>query len=212
MATLHITDVRPLADRRDDLLEQLTPERRAKALRPLGERDRLLSLGAGLLLMRSFGPKAKNLRYDRIGKPFFDDGPFLSLSHSGFFSALAIDPNRPIGCDVQCREKISPEIIAKRFFHPAERDLLRETVEEDRESLFYRLWTLKESYLKMLGCGFTLPPNRVRFALAPTVQLVETPVEGPRPFFFTERIDSLHTLAVCSASPFTPQEVERVLF
>ena len=47
--------------------------------------------------------------------------------------------------------------VAKRFFAPAEqRTLLAARTEEERDILFSRLWTLKESYLKVGGQGMAM--------------------------------------------------------
>lgn len=56
--------------------------------------------------------------------------------------------------------------IAERFFHPDEVKLLQEAASDARQQscesvqqLFYRLWTLKESYLKCIGTGMHVAMN-----------------------------------------------------
>ena len=55
--------------------------------------------------------------------------------------------------------------IARRFFHPAEYRQLCEAPSEKRNHLFYRFWTLKESYMKMTGEGFHLSPSDFRIGI-----------------------------------------------
>ena len=66
--------------------------------------------------------------------------------------------------------------VAKRFFAPAEqRTLLAARTEEERDILFSRLWTLKESYLKVGGQGMAMALDS--FTIVPGVQPV---LAGPK--------------------------------
>ena len=63
----------------------------------------------------------------------------------------------PVGCDVERKQKARME-VARRFFAPAEQQiLLSAKTEEERDLLFGRLWTLKESFLKVEGKGMAMP-------------------------------------------------------
>lgn len=202
---LFSTDIRVLEFRTERWIERLTPERRAKMERYHGREDRLRSLAAGLLLQNAFGNRTASIRRNRFGKPFFDGGPFFNLSHSGNRAVLAVDSRHPIGCDVQCREDVCSDMIAKHLFHPEEYEILKRTAREDRQSVFYRFWTLKESYQKMIGKGFSLPSSHFRFELTPTPRLLETPEKGLPPFFHLSEEDDC-TLAVCGLSDLTKME------
>lgn len=126
-------------------------------------KDRCLSLGAELLLQRALrdaGFDGVDTRFalGEHGKPFFAALPEFqfNLSHSGTKVLCAVS-DRPIGCDVErigdCNER-----LAKRFFHPDEYAALQKAAaDEERAALFYRLWTLKESFLKVTGRGLSLP-------------------------------------------------------
>ena len=59
-----------------------------------------------------------------------------------------------VGCDVQWMDpNISPS-VANRFFTARECAALQAcATEEERRCLFYRIWTLKESFVKMTGEG-----------------------------------------------------------
>ena len=50
--------------------------------------------------------------------------------------------------------------VAKRFFSETEYDFLSgKNTEEEKTVSFYRIWTLKESYVKALGEGLSIPLN-----------------------------------------------------
>lgn len=91
------------------------------------------------------------------GKPFLPDLPAVrfNFSHSGKYIALAISDSE-VGLDLQettMRHTDSLK-IARRFFTEDEyRSLLSCDTSEEKNSLFCLLWTIKEAYLKYLGCG-----------------------------------------------------------
>ena len=85
--------------------------------------------------------------------------PEISLSHSGPWAAASIGP-APHGIDVEVPR--NPEMItglADRWFLPAEAEALRKAPETERVELFFRFWTVKESFLKMTGTGLREGPQ-----------------------------------------------------
>lgn len=144
--------------------QKVTDERRKKTDRMHFPEDRQLSLGVELLLLEGLKQLGVNLeeigyRYGANGKPYLTgvgQNVHFSLSHSGRLALCAIS-SQEIGCDV---EKISDVNlnIAKRFFFPTEYDMIEgQKSTELRREMFFRLWTLKESYIKMTGMGMSLP-------------------------------------------------------
>ncbi|MGE5424769.1 MAG: 4'-phosphopantetheinyl transferase family protein [Syntrophothermus sp.] len=90
-----------------------------------------------------------------LGKPFLTDFPEIhfNLSHCNGVSLIAFDLKNEIGVDV---EEIKPgfdwEPVAKRFYSPAENDLIRSSGENELYT-FHRLWTRKEALVKSHGSG-----------------------------------------------------------
>ncbi len=153
-------------------MEGLWEERKQKILRYKLAESRKQSLGAGLLLkwaLQKHGIAAEKLSYGPNGKPEAV-GVFFNLSHSGQWAVCAIG-DVPVGCDV---EEIAPvrEGIAERFFTKNEVEYLNRFDGEQRLEKFFRLWTLKESYVKMTGEGMSLALDRFEFDLTeqPTVK------------------------------------------
>lgn len=84
-----------------------------------------------------------------------DDPRFLSLSHSGTVTVLAVS-DAPVGVDLeQVRE--APEAIARRFFSESMKAELDAASEETKPETFFRLWTRLEAALKADGRGLTAP-------------------------------------------------------
>ncbi len=173
MKTVFYTaDVSALADERlfQAAYRAVPPERQAKADRLRLPEDKRLSLGAALLLRHALSEAGitgePRFAVRGEGKPCLDreTGVCLNLSHSGTVAACAVSPYE-IGCDV---EKIGGGglPLARRFFHPAEIELLAAAAPEEQQLLFCRLWTLKESFVKATAEGLRLPLSsfEIRFS------------------------------------------------
>ena len=143
------------------------------------EDARTLLLREGLKFM-GMGTYAELFTPDMLertedGKPFIPGLPDIhfNLSHSGDYIACAFS-DREVGLDLQEQARTHTSIvrIAKRFFSAKEYEAILALPAEDpsvvpghptnaadsdnsacRLPLFYNLWTIKEAYLKYLGCG-----------------------------------------------------------
>lgn len=138
------------------------PDRREKVMRYRYEKDRCLSLGAGLLAAYALGKRMAaaqlseaelELAYTERGKPYLLHHPEIhfSISHSGRLAVCAVS-DVPVGIDVEEIRRFDAGVAALAF-SAEERDWLAAQADGDRA--FTRLWTRKESYLKMTGEGIT---------------------------------------------------------
>lgn len=138
-------------------------ERQKKINRFVFKKDKVLSLGAELLLkecLKKHGVMSYQLVISENGKPYLKqavDSPetstlYFNLSHSGKRVMCAI-ANREVGCDVEKVGEASLD-IAECFFEAEEYEaILSQPSKERQTDLFYRYWTLKESRLKAEGSG-----------------------------------------------------------
>lgn len=96
---------------------------------------------------------------NEYGKPFLKghEGFHFNKSHSGKWVVCAID-NYPIGVDIEEVGQIDWALI-ESFFSTEEIGLMKNQPGAGRTSFFYELWTLKESYIKALGYGLSIPLN-----------------------------------------------------
>lgn len=76
---------------------------------------------------------------------------YFNLSHSGNYIVCALS-EREIGVDIEKRNRIRTE-VARRFFHPQEVQQLERLDGELQADLFFRYWSVKESFLKYTGEG-----------------------------------------------------------
>ncbi len=116
-------------------------------------------LGAGLLMNRVLGKDVveNRMRFNAQGKPYLGSGPCFNLTHAGRHAALAVSLES-VGVDMEnAGRKGDWQRIAERFFHVEEQAYI--AAAEDPKYAFYAIWTLKESYLKAMGAGFSIAPG-----------------------------------------------------
>ena len=173
-------------------MENVTPQRRAKALRLPTRRARANSLVAELLAkyaLRQYGLSQDDFYFDRKGAPCVrQDAAFLSLSHSGEYVACAVSANR-IGVDIQKVKPVSPRVI--------KRVCSREEVEaldpENTSAAFTRIWSLKEAWRKANPQATTIDMLQSSF-----IVLQNGTIIGPPGFTYTlsDELEG-YALAVC---------------
>lgn len=93
----------------------------------------------------------------------------FNMSHSGGLAVYAFTFNREIGVDVEkIRDMPDFEQIAGRYFCREEaRQLLSVSGEKQRQDAFFRCWTRKESYIKAIGEGLSVPLDQFQVSLLP---------------------------------------------
>ncbi|MBQ3285659.1 MAG: 4'-phosphopantetheinyl transferase superfamily protein [Ruminococcus sp.] len=171
----------------DDVSEYLAllpQERQEKIARYRFEKDKLLSLAAGLLIRRTIGESPITL--GEHGKPYAESGGFFSVSHSGGIAAIAVDDTE-IGLDVEKLPEESRLKIADRFYHPAERDHVKRA--DNPRRAFCEIWTRKEAYLKMTGEGISTDLTAFDTTCSPLKERL-----------YTTSLDK-YCLSICSAEP-----------
>lgn len=114
-------------------------------------------------------PKAWHFERSARGKPRLSDrSPMnelsFNLSHSGDWLAIGVTVDNEIGIDLQHRHhQQSLSELAQRFFSAEEADTLAAQPEARHSEHFFRLWTLKEAYLKARGLGIANGLDKARF-------------------------------------------------
>ena len=84
------------------------------------------------------------------GKPFLNDIALnFSLSHSGCFAACVVSDG-VVGLDIQ-HEVNSSDKLAARWLSPEEYSFYSGS--DDKKQAFFKIWTMKESYVKASGRG-----------------------------------------------------------
>ena len=168
MTDYYLIDTSVLPDPKTDAaaLEGVPDCRRAYILKYLRECDRKLSLGAWRLMedtLNRYGFSAKDVRIGKNGKPECE-GIYFNLSHSARMVLCAVG-DAPVGCDIE-KVTAAPLDVAEHYFSENERRYISDAKNADETNRrFFRLWTMKESYMKMTGEGMSLSPERIEIDL-----------------------------------------------
>jgi 4'-phosphopantetheinyl transferase len=73
-----------------------------------------------------------------------------------------------VGIDIEHKaRKADWQGIGKRFFTKLEQQALFSLDNTTQQEAFFDLWTRKEAYMKVLGCGLALSPTQFSVSVAP---------------------------------------------
>lgn len=104
------------------------------------------------LLERATGRSADShvISSTKAGKPVCIDGPGVSISHANGIVVCAVALSGDVGIDIEFLDHDrNVERLAMEYFSSAENDWLRTQPGDS----FYKLWVLKEAWLKAVGAG-----------------------------------------------------------
>jgi 4'-phosphopantetheinyl transferase len=137
---------------------------------------------------------------NRFQKPELEgmEGVYFNLSHSGNWVVCAVDHD-PVGVDIEKIKEYDPGIL-EICLSQEEQDLLRRKKTADKQPFFFTLWTLKESYLKALGCGLGTQPKTCSLVFPSNgdIKITRNKKTDFNVFFKSYDIDSGYKMAVCA--------------
>ena len=137
---LFVLDIELAYRHKKFLLENVNDTQKEKALRFKNEVDQVRSLASSFLMNKL---SKEPLQFNDTGKPFYQNGPFFNVSHSGQYIVMVVS-NEEIGVDIEeNKEKDMSSLI--RIFNEAEAKMIKEHAD------FYYLWCAKESLIKCIG-------------------------------------------------------------
>lgn len=137
----------------------MSPEKRARIERMRYKKDAQAALKAHRLLCYALKtvcgivPKPEDWGTEQNGKPYLKntENVHFNISHSGRMAMCAVN-ERPVGVDIEMIRPYS-DSVARRVMSPEERRAFAAAGDKDR--LFFKIWTLKEAYLKYTGAGIS---------------------------------------------------------
>jgi len=192
----------------------ISTENREKCQRFRFKEDALRTLYGELMVRHvlqeqfSLANEAIEILKSETGKPYIKDCPIhFNISHAGDFVVCAFS-EQEIGVDIEQIKAVDLK-IAKRFFCPSEYEDLLAQQAKDQRDYFYSLWTLKESYMRWLGAGMSIPLNSFCFKITDThIRCLDDHQKTP-PFFKQFFIEG-YKLSVCSTARDFPDEIEKI--
>lgn len=168
------------------------------------EKDKVHSFFSELLvrhvLVENYNMNFRNISFRArlTGKPYIENNLSIhyNISHSGDY-VICVISNEEVGIDIEKRETIELD-IAKNFFHYKEYQAIMENDKENRLSIFYDYWCLKESYLKYSGRGLVVPLNSFQIEInQDDIKLKNNEFDGILPKLQLLEIDKGYSCALC---------------
>ncbi len=162
-------------ERAKSLIQSLSKDEHTRADRILCEQRRQRNKIARGYLRRILSVYMKTLPADLVfyygshGKPYLyqpdqENKVEFNLSHSENLMVIAISKNNRVGIDLEHIRDISEKnVILNNFFSVQDQQGFSSFSEEDKEFAFFSYWTYKEAYLKALGVGLSVHPNKKTF-------------------------------------------------
>lgn len=152
-------------------------------------------------------PPAISLSLTATGKPYLPEpgshGPFFNLSHADGHYLIGLS-NHPIGVDLEPYRPVNL-VRFQNFISSGEMGQLIGLPEPQRTRLFFRLFTVKEAFIKATDKKWAL--DTIQFQLVNGQWQLTAP---DNPFQFTQIDDDGNCIMVCwhtSAKYVTPESV-----
>ncbi len=183
-------------------INRTAPYRRKKIERIVSESAKRQSLTAGLMLSEIFSNA--EIKMGKYGKPYIE-GKHFNLAHSGDFVILAVSDFAEVGCDIERVKALDYEKTAKIVFHENERKILSSA--EDKQSLFFELWTKKEAFMKCIGEGFHFPPSTIDLT-----KYSDKVLYKGRTYFFKEYMLVDYKIMLCSEDNAFSESLSELYF
>ena len=133
------------------------------------------------------------MEVEEFGKPYLASHPhiFFNLSHCDLGVVCGLS-DAPIGIDIESIRKITPRVV-KRVLNDAEQEIM--TRSRNPELTFTSMWTLKESLIKAIGCGFQRSISEATVSLSVDGDLY-IQQDGYRAYVLVQ--EGLYCISVCS--------------
>ncbi|MCX8129420.1 MAG: 4'-phosphopantetheinyl transferase superfamily protein [Clostridia bacterium] len=184
------------------LLSHVQFDKRLRIMGCRSSEEKKRSLVGELLIRKAVKDKLNipfhkiRISHNQYGKPYIDNVNYFkfNISHSGCYVVIATSTHK-VGVDI---EKIQPVDlgVASRFYTEKEYKYIQSLPCDDKKvSEFFRLWTLKESYIKAIGKGMKIPLNSFEFDLESGKSFIKEN-RNKKYLFYTRSLDD-YFLSVC---------------
>lgn len=226
MIKTYIINTRQLEDEAifHKMLESVSHYRRQKITLLKNDNDKMRSLGAAIALDKALGgygleERAMEYELGSHGKPCLRFHPEIhfSLSHSKDYAICSIG-NVDIGNDIEW-VRSGKDNIAERFFATEELAWIKNATDsKERDERMFRIWTMKESFLKVIGLGMSLPLKDFAVVMEENGNITLRQTINDKTYWVKEYVLPLvfneqakYKIAVCSPDPDLAPSPEQVV-
>lgn len=173
MVYVYAADIRNLKDPKKypELLQNLTSKDKTEILDSRYINKRIGYLGLALLLKEVFSRHkiSDSVCLADIYKNPILDKFYISFSSSKNLIICAVSEHE-IGCDIE-KIREAPQNLPTIYFSKLERDYLKSFQSQYIDEEYYRLYTLKESYIKMTGEQIARPAKTFEVVIGEDIEI-----------------------------------------
>lgn len=197
-------------------LPYISPARQLQAVKFLHHADAVRTVWGELLtravIIELLGRDNASIEFTTgmHGKPALRDVPnfHFNIAHAGEWVVGAF-ANAPVGIDVECVAPVEDDLTIA-VMSAAELNHYLSLPESDQTDHFYRLWTLKESFVKATGQGLSVDPTTLTIKPDAQCQLGCWQENGRYPCSLQELpFDCRYRAAICLLAEYMlPVQVE----
>lgn len=193
---LYIVSIKSLdyKDKYEEAYNNLSNQRKQKVNKLISLDDKKRSVLAEMLLRKAlddlFITSNFEYGYNEYGKPFLKDNKNIhfSISHSGEYVICVLSKNE-VGCDIQEIKDVNIKGISKYF---TDNEYISIKNSPNQKELFYRYWVAKESYMKLIGKGYTI--NSKEFEISINTEIL---LNNSNKYFFKEIYINEYKCCIC---------------
>lgn len=206
------------------LISRVSETRRVEALKKRRMEDRIQGIVSELfikyVLQKTFGINLYELQIFRgkYGKPFANVPIQFNISHSKNIILASFSDSSEIGIDIEEIKPISIPTLKSIFLQEEYEYVQNQEGQEQQLKMFYKFWTLKESYIKYLGTGLYRDMNTFGFTLNNGITLKDllNPFYKDKVQFMTGKIENYYYSLCCKKEEdiqkFEYIEMEQILY
>lgn len=171
-----------------ELLEKLEDQQPIiKYKRQLDRETHLVSV-----YLKQFLTSGKKITYNKYGKPLAE-GVHFNVSHDHHAVVGLKHPTSSVGIDIMHKHRRLNLENFEASFTPKEWKIINDNVQT-----FLQYWCVKEAYLKMLGTGLSISPERVEYLNG------EISLDGKKDPVFVKVLEKGdYVFAVCTKDPIS---------
>lgn len=199
----------------NEFLLQISTLKRKKIKKYTQTEDKYRTLMADLLVRYIIQTKLKidnrniAFNYNSYGKPYLynHNGFFFNVSHSGNW-VVCITHTNEVGVDIEKVQPIDIDIYEPIFKKEEFKDII---ANNNKLYRFYELWTKKESVVKFMGKGLSIP-FKTFSVMENTIQNIKELDINYKIHFKQYRIGSEYIISGCATDECFPEKIEIVSF
>ena len=193
-------------------VDNLTANHKEKILSLRKKDDQIRSLFGSLLIKKLQNELriVSDIEINYYGKPYFKDNnaTFFNISHSKDYVICAI-ASQPVGIDIEYIKPIDFS-ICEFIFSEKEKSTFSSLSKKDKLNYLLLIWTLKESYLKMMGIGLNLELHRLSVTIRnENISLFLNGFKEAA-YFHSTKIENSYYLSICVNKSFQKVNIHEI--